>query len=157
MPPRVRVIHPDQEILVPGRVGRTLQSEVDREAVPRHVTLGTRDVPYAEETRESQAKTLVTPLVAGGVVTLATLRRAWELIGFAIDPGNAAGAGLNVTLRVLGRGVQGVITTIAVTGAQGPQAFIGFLVGARCELVVSNTSEATISGIKGEIWGMAQR
>jgi hypothetical protein len=156
MPPRVRVIHPDQTIVVPGRVGRTLRSEVDREAVPRHVTLGTRDVVYADETRESQAKTLTTPLLAGGVVTLATLRRAWELIGFAIDPGDA-GVGLKVTLRILGRAVQGVITTITVTAAQGPQAFVGFLVGARCELVVQNTSEATVTGIKGEIWGMAQR
>lgn len=157
MPPRVRVIHPDQTIVVPSRVGRTLRSETDRRAIPGTVSLGTRDVPYSDETRESQAKTLVTPLVAGGVVTLATLRRAWELIGFAIDPGDAGDTGLNATLRVLGKGVQGVITTIAVPGTAGPQAFTGFLVGARCELVLSNTSEATISGIKGEIWGMAQR
>jgi hypothetical protein len=157
MPPRVRVIHADQDVIVPGRVARTLRSEVDREAVPGTIQLGTRDVPYAGERREAQALAWKGGFGVGLTATLATLREAWELIGFAVDPGDSnVDPAFTATLRVLGKGVQGTIATVNVhIGA--PQAFVGFLVGARCELVLTNVSGIVVNGVKGEIWGMAQR
>jgi hypothetical protein len=156
MPPRVRVVQELPTFEVSEPVGRALRPELDRSDILGHRTLATGDPPYSHEMRESQFSRIVSPLPAGASVTLATLRRAWELIGFMVNPGNAAAPGLTASLNILGRGMQGAIATVVVANGP-PRAFVGFLVGARCELVVTNAGATAASGIVGEIWGMAQR
>jgi hypothetical protein len=156
MPPRVRVIAPLPTIVVDERTGLALRPEADREDIPNRQTLAADAPPFAGETREAQSGRLLAPLPAGASATIATLRRAWELIGFIVDPGNAGAPGLTATLNILGRGAQGVIASVVVPN--GPsRAFVGFLVGARAELVVTNAGATAAAGIVGEIWGMAER
>jgi hypothetical protein len=156
MPPRVRTVAPLPTIVVDERTGLALRSEADREDIPTRQTLASDAVPFGGEMREAQSGRLVAPLAAGASATIATLRRSWELIGFIVDPGNAAAPGLTATLNILGRGAQGVIASVVVPPGP-PRAFTGFLVGARAELVVTNAGATAAAGVVGEIWGMAER
>lgn len=156
MPPRVRVVNELPTFEVGERVGRALRPELDQHDIPDRITLATGDPPYAGETREAQSSKITSPLPAGASITLVTLRRAWELVGFMVNPGTAPTPGLTATLNILGRSMSAPIATVVVPNGK-LIAFTGFLVGARCELVVTNAGATAATGIVGEIWGMAQR
>jgi hypothetical protein len=156
MPPRVRGVPELESFELDERVALALRPDLERDDIPVRQTLASGDPPYAGETREAQGTVLRAPLAPGASVTLATLRRAWEVVGFIVNPGNAAAPGLTAQLRVLGRSVQGLTAPVVVAPGQA-LAFVGILVGSRCELVVINASASPVTGIAGEIWGMAQR
>lgn len=156
MPPRVRVVDPLQSMEVPASVAHAMRSESEREDIPIRKTLNGNAVPYSGEEREATFTHLRGALNPGQTAILATLRRSWDVIGFTIDPGNAGVPGLTASLRVLGRGISGTIVSVAVVGNGQPQSFVGFLVGARCELVVHNPSPGPgdiLRRVGGEIWG----
>jgi hypothetical protein len=157
MPPRVRVVAPQPTIVVPEEVGRALLPELDRDNIPTRRTMAGDSPPFAGELREAQFSYMRRgfPLAIGASFTAATLRRAWPLVGFTVNPGNAEAPGLVASLRVLGRGISGTIATVVVPPGL-VTSFVGFLVGARCELVITNPDPGggTATGVGGEIWGM---
>jgi hypothetical protein len=150
-------------VRVPSRMAIALQPELDRRVIPARITLDANAPPYAGEIREDQHGTKH-DCPPGSFTTLATLRRAWNYVGFAIDPGDALSpfTGLAVTLRVLGS-LQGLIANqglpVAVTD-QRTAAYVGFVVGAPCEVVFVNATSGggavTIHGVRGSIWGMGE-
>jgi hypothetical protein len=147
---------PAQRVVVPARMALAMKPEIERGVIPSRVTLGQNAPPFAGELREEQctAKPLTCP--NGGQITLATLRRPWNYVGWAVRPGNAGGAGLSVQLRILTRGVNGLTAPVAVA-AGIPFAVVGIIMGATCELVISNTTGAPVSGLVGALWGMSER
>ncbi len=140
----------------PRRVALAVQPELERETIPSRVTLDANAPPFAGELREEQTgRPLV--LVAGGTLTLATLRRPWNYVGFACQVGALADAtGTSLRLRILGRGVNGLTPPVALVGP-GPFAFVGFIVGATCELVIVSTLGVAVPNVRGAIWGMSER
>jgi hypothetical protein len=151
-----RAPKPSREIIVPRRVGLALEPERLRSAIPVRVTLDSNSPPFSGELREEHSGPRL-DLPDGAFVTLATLRRPWNYVGIAIDPGDlGSGTGLAVALRILTRGVNGLTVPIALSGA-GPQAFVGIIVGATCELVAINGTGGVVHHVRGSIWGMSER
>lgn len=153
---------PPPPILVPRRLGLALQPELERRTIPARVTLDTHAQPFAGELREEESGGLIAAIPPGAIVTLATLRRPWNFVGIAFDPGDTPDLAdqAAVALRVLTRGVKGYTTPIAVSGS-GPQAVIGIIVGVACELVFFNLTNlgtpVTIHNVRGSIWGMGEK
>ena len=154
---------PTRPALAPRRVALAVQPELERGTIPSRVTLDSNAPPFAGELREEQTTNGRLDVLPGRFVVLATLRRPWNYIGFAVDLGDwGGGAGFIAFLRTLGRGVNGAIqqTATPLTTTGPPVAFSGFIVGATCELVVANITEApptAILGVRGTIWGMGER
>lgn len=147
---------PARPIVVPSRVGLALRPEELRSVIPPRVTLDANAPPYAGELREEHTGPRIRALPVGAIVTLATLRRAWNYVGFAVDPGDAQ-AGLTAALRVLTRGVNGVVLPGVAIGAGAPQAFLGNILGVECELVLTNGTAFVVHNARGSIWGMGER
>jgi hypothetical protein len=133
-----------------------MRPEIDRDAIPPRITLAQNAPPFAGELREEQCTSRPLRALVGAQVTLATLRRPWSFVGWAINPGNAVGAGLSAQLRILTRGVNGLTVAVAVPAGL-PFAVVGLVVGATCELVVTNGTGAPVKGLVGAIWGMSER
>ena len=146
---------PAQQILVPRRVGLALRPEAERESIPVRKTLTNNGVPHGGEIRENQATEEAVALAVGQQLTLCTLRRAWNYIGFAVDPGDTAAVGLTARLRILGRGVNGLTAAVPIVVGE-PQAFVGLIVGAACELVLFNGTGNPITHLRGSLWGMSE-
>ncbi len=154
--PRVR---PAPRYALPRRVALALRPELElgRDALPARVTMSRQAMPYAGELREEQPGFLrVIP--AGGQALIATLRRAWSLVGFAVDPGDAVGVGaLKAMLKPVTRGVQGFFASVAVSGGALPQAFPAQFVAARAELWIVNTTGVAVHGVRATLWGMSDK
>lgn len=132
---------------------------------PVRVSLGQEAPPYAGEICESQfsGPPSTQPLAVGERMVLCTLRRAWNFVGWLINPGNAAsgGPGTNLlgALQVIGRGMTGLLTNggaVVQLPPFGPNGLSGIIVGQRCELVVINATAAPVTGLQGMIWGMGE-
>ena len=164
MPALVRPRGPDDEdplIRVPRRVGLALRPSANREAIPEHVALSTNAPPYSGEVYEQQTgrHSQFTPLAVGQTMAIVSLRRAWKIVGFIVDPGDAVDGGdpfhLQVNLRVLTRGLNGDLPFATVPTGQGPVAFVNLVIGARVELRVRNSTTNPVFGVKASIWGMS--
>jgi hypothetical protein len=147
---------PAQRVVVPERMALALRPEIDRDAIPARVTLATNAPPFAGELREEQCTARPLACANGAQVVLATLRRPWNYVGWAVRPGNAGGPGLSVQLRILTRGVNGLTAPVAVAAGL-PFAVVGIIMGATCELVVTNATGAPVTGLVGALWGMSER
>ena len=150
---------------VPSRVALALQPELDRRIIPARVTLDANAPPYAGELREDQhGPRLDSP--PGSLIVLATLRRAWNFVGFAFDPGDTYNGqtGTFLTLRTITRGINGLVQNqglpVAPAGTD-PSSFVGFVVGAACELVFLNQTSGegalTFKNLRGSLWGMGEK
>lgn len=163
MPPRtLRPPLRDPPVVVPSRVARALRPSVNRDEIPGHVALATNAPPFSGELREEQYGSFskgdgLTVLPAGASAPIVSLRRAWEFIGFIVDPGDAAAPGLVAQVRVLTRGINGLGAAFPIVAAIGPQAFANIILGARCELVLTNGTGLPILGLRASIWGMGSR
>lgn len=155
MPAKIRTVPRQPTIVVPDRVGLALRPDLERDSIPIRKTLSGDGVPYGGEEREANFSYLRSALATGASFTAATLRRGWELVGFTVDPGTAAAPGLTAQLRVLGRGINGVVASVVVAPGN-PQSFVGFFVASRCELVINNPNPGggPASRVGGELWGM---
>lgn len=153
---------PPPRFVVPRRVGLALQPELERRTIPSRVTLDTHAQPFAGELREEDSGPIIAAIPPGSIVTLATLRRPWNFVGIAVDPGDTPDLANQavVALRVLTRGVKGISPPLAISGS-GPQAFLNIIVGAACELVFFNLTNlgtpVTIHNVRGTIWGMGEK
>jgi hypothetical protein len=166
MPAVIRRVVPAQpRVVVPPRMAMALQPELDRSAIPARVTLDANAPPFAGELREDQHGFKV-DCPSQSFTVLATLRRAWNYVGFSIDPGDAVSpfTGLALTLRTLGSGMNGFVANQGLPtliGGSGVLSFVGFIVGAPCELIFVNGTNGegaiTIHGVRGEIWGMGEK
>jgi hypothetical protein len=146
---------PDPTIVLPRRVALALRPEDDREVIPVRVTLNKNAPPFAGELREEQSSQPVKNFAVDAQVTLATLRRPWSYVGWAVDPGNA-GAGLTAQLRILTRGLDAYTAPVVIPAGR-PFALVGLIVGATCELVVTNGTAGVVRNLRGSIWGMSER
>jgi|SRR5215831_6869491 len=156
MPAVVRGRPAEQRIVVPRRLGLALEPEIDRAPIPSRVTLSTNAPPFAGEVREEQSNTKPLTIPSGVTATVATLRRPWNFVGWAVNPGNTIGVGLVAALRILTRAVNVPTATTAIPAGVG-LAVINQIVGAPCELIVHNGTNSTITGLRGVIWGMGER
>jgi hypothetical protein len=147
---------PAQRVVVPERMALALRPEIERSTIPARVTLAQNAPPFAGELREEQCTARPLTCPNGGQITLATLRRPWNYVGWCVRPGDAGGAGLSVQLRILTRGVNGLTAPVAVAAGL-PFAVTGIIMGATCELVVVNTTGAPVKGLVGALWGMSER
>lgn len=145
---------------VPSRVALALEPQLDRRVIPARVTLDASAPPFAGELREDQhGRRLNCP---PGITVLATLRRAWNFVGFTFEPGDAVSpfTNLAVTLRILGS-VNGFAANQGLPFALNstlPASLIGFVIGAPCEVVFFNlTAATTIHGVRASIWGMGEK
>ncbi len=146
-------------IVVPARVAEALDpAGSTRRYIPERVRLGTDAPPFSGELREDDGKFLRQPLAVGAAASLGMLTRAWNYVGFMIDPGNAAagGVGLVVQLVVFAANMRAPLPDILVTLGIGPRSFPVQLVGARVELVAINQTVAPIRNLRGAIWGMSE-
>lgn len=126
-----------------------------RGGIPVPLVLGTAGQPYGGEVREEQNEEMRGTLAVGGAATIVGLRRAWRLVGFSVDPGTVAGAGLVARLRIKTRGVNALTSaSFPIAAGFGPVAFTGLEIGARCEVVLVNGTAGAITGIRAAIWGM---
>jgi hypothetical protein len=141
---------------VSPRVALALSPELERAGVPGRTRLGVGSPPYSGEDREEQYGAQRGPLAIGQSASLCGLRRAWQFVGVIIDPGDAAGVGLVWTLRVINAGLDGFTVPTPIVTLGGTQAFLGIVLGARCELIVANATAAPVNGLRGSIWGMTQ-
>ena len=138
-----------------------LRSEIDRSTIPEHEVLSTSTVPFAGELHEQMNSQLRGALAVNGRATLATLRRAWNFVGFSVDPGDAT-LPITAMLQVLVRGMQAFVpaTLLTVTPGLGPQASVGFVMGCRAQLVVFGETGAgavPVHRVRGTIWGMSEQ
>lgn len=163
MPPVIRrrpLSEGDELVTVPRRVAFALRPSENREAIPDHIDLSTNAPPYSGEVREQQTRTLPsnTALGVGATITMVGLRRAWNYVGFSIAPGDndAGGGGLVANLVILTRGLNASLPNVVVA-AGGPQAFVGLIIGERCELRLTNKTFNPIFGLKASIWGMGHK
>ncbi len=152
------------KVAVTSRVGKALRPEVFKQGIPDRVTLSEQAPPFAGEIREEQFGRLRNPLApsgsAGGQQVLATLRRAWNFVGFSVDPGDSA-HGITAELRVLVRGMEAFLPASLLVIAPGVvTASLAFQVACRCELVVfgevADGQASPVNGVRGTIWGMSQ-
>ncbi len=109
---------------------------------------------FQGELRESMWSGPVT-LQDGQTQIVATLRSPWVYVGFMVDPGDAAAGGLSATLNILEPMMQGRVASVPIVQGVPPQAFVGFTVGARCELRLTNATGAPVT-CKAAIWGMSR-
>lgn len=149
--------------VMPIRLARAYAPEIIRDTIPWHPTLDTGQPPYSGEIREemigepvvSQAPTTPTTRT---IVCLATLRRPWNYVGFAVDARAFAGVtGISVALRVLTRLGPALMQSpapVSLTGVTEIVAATNYIVGAPCELVFINATEST-HAVRGCIWGMS--
>jgi hypothetical protein len=117
------------------------------------------DVPFDGELRESKWSKSLGTLGVGLSMILATLQSDWVYCGFIVDPGDSdgSGTGLSAALRVLEPGLSAILTPTVIVVLPGRvQAFGGFIVGGRVELVVTNNTTAVITGLRGSVWGMSR-
>lgn len=142
--------------LAPSRVALAIQPELLRETIPPRVTLDANAVPFAGELREEQESTRAFTIPAGGVVVLASLRRPWNFVGFAVHPGNAGAGLLEATLRVRTRGFPAILQPAVSVGAGLASAFPAVILGAQADLIVTNTGGVAAVGVRGAIWGMSE-
>jgi hypothetical protein len=147
---------PPQRVVVSERVAVALRPEALRDVIPARVTLAENAPPYAGELREEHTGAVVKVLGAGAMVSLATLRRAWNYVGWAINPGDADAGQLLAQIRVLTRGINGYTAAVSVPAGL-PFALVGLIVGAACELVVTNTGDEPVTLVRGSIWGMSEK
>lgn len=149
--------------VMPIRLARAYAPEIIRDTIPWHPTLDTGQPPYSGEIREemlgepvmSLPPTTPTPHT---IVCLATLRRPWNYIGFAVDARSFGGAtGIAVTLRILTRLGPAFLQSPAAINLSGVTDVVSatnYIVGERAELVFINATEQ--SGlVRGVIWGMS--
>jgi hypothetical protein len=104
----------------------------------------------------------ITTLIANVPTTLATLRRPWPWIGFAVDGRGLAGAQvLLLQLRVILRSGPAVLVAsasgtqtipITVTGPVGWVAVSGVACGARAEVFATLQGGQPVK-VRGTIWG----
>jgi hypothetical protein len=113
------------------------------------------DSPGHGELRESVWSNVFTLGVDEQTIA-ASLRSHWVYVGFIVDPGDAIAVGLTATIRILEPMLQGKVAAVPIVNGIGAQAFIGFTVGARCELVVRNATGSPVTGIKCQLWGMGR-
>jgi hypothetical protein len=160
-----RVLPAQPRVLVPPRMAMALEPELNRAAIPPRVTLDASAPPFAGELREDQHGFKV-DCPPGSFTVLATLRRAWNFVGFSIDPGDAVSpfTDLALTLRTLGSGMNGFVANQGLPtliGGSGTLSFVGFTIGAPCELIFINATSGeasvTVHGVRGEIWGMGEK
>lgn len=148
---------------LPIRQARALQPEIIRDTIPWHPTLDPGQPPFSGEIREEMigspilSRAPVAPQ-AETIITLATLRRPWNYIGFSVDPRAFGGiTGIAVTIRILTRLGPALLLSPAAINLSGVQTIVAatnYIVGAPCELVFLNTS-ATSAQVRGCIWGMS--
>ena len=143
---------PTRRIAVPERMAVAIAPEIERSAIPARVTTSVGPT-FAGELREEQSTARPLTIPAHGFAILATLRRPWVYVGWAVNPGDIGGAGLSAVLQILTRGVNGATTPVALAGTS-PFAALGITCGARAELVVVNTTSNPVHGVRGSIWGM---
>lgn len=153
----------DPSAVMPSRLARAYAPQIVRDTIPWHPTLDTGQPPYSGEIREEM---IGSPIVSPApvlpqtltIVVLATLRRPWNYISFAVDPRAFGGiVGTAVALRVLtrlGPALMQSPAAIPLTGVVEIVAATNYIVGAPCELVFLNTSE-TSAIVRGCIWGMS--
>jgi hypothetical protein len=148
---------------MPPRLARAYKPEIVRDTIPWHPTLDTGQPPYSGEIREEMIGSPVVSLAPVApqihtIVVLATLRRPWNYIGFAVDPRAFGGvAGIGVGLRVLtrlGPALMQSPAAIPLAGVTDIVAATNYIVGAPCELVFVNASGASAT-VRGCIWGMS--
>lgn len=143
-------------VSVPTGVANALRPETRRDTIPTRTELGPDAVPFGGEQYEAVATSgKGLSIGAGQTVVLATLRRAWPLVGFAVYPGDKAGT-LVASLRVIVRGMNSAVvagSALAIPNALNPTASLAFFVAARAELVVTNTGAAATL-VRGTIYGM---
>jgi hypothetical protein len=156
MPPVLRrpASREDPRERVPPRVALALRPELERAEIPARARLGTNAPPFSGEYREEQWGQQKGRLLPGQRVTLCALRMPWKYVGFIVNPGVSTGPGVVAFLRIVNTGVDGFTPDIAIASNQRPQAFTGFIIGARAELLVQNNTEDFIAGLRGSIWGM---
>jgi len=149
--------------VMPSRLARAYRPEIVRDTIPWHPTLDTGQAPYSGEIREEIIGSAVVSLAPVApqtltIVTLATLRRPWSYVGFAVDPRAFAGvAGIAVALRVLtrlGPALMQSPAAISLAGVNDIVSATNYIVGNRAELVFINAS-ATTASVRGCIWGMS--
>lgn len=157
MPAVVSGRKPLPRALAPTRVALAVQPEILRKVIPPRVTLRASAVPFAGELREEAQSTKPLTIPIGGVVVLCSLRRPWNYVGFAIDPGNAVAATLVAALRVRTAGFPAIVQTPVPIGSGLPSAFPAIILAAQADLIVTNTSvSAAAVGVRGAIWGMSE-
>jgi hypothetical protein len=141
-----------QLVRVPEDVANALASETRRDTIPERVQMGA-GVPFSGELLEQAYSNGGLTVLAGATVVLASMRRAWPLIGYAVDPGT--GAALTAFLRVLVRGINsaGVAGTALAIPAGAPLASPAFFIAARAELVVINAGADALR-VRGTVYGM---
>jgi hypothetical protein len=140
---------------VPNAFAHALRSETERKAIPIRTELGPGAVPFSGELYEQVSSNGALTIPKGKTIVLCGLRRAWPLIGFAIDPGN--GGSLTAALRVTVRGVQSAVVagSALVIPAGTPTASPAVFVAARTELIITNASVvADALNVRGTIYGM---
>ena len=142
-----------QLVAVPEDVANALASETRRNTIPTRTGLGVAS-PFSGELYEQAATTGFLKVPGGATIVLATLRRAWPLVGFAVNPGDGAGT-LTAFLRVYVDSIQSAVvngTALAIP-AGPPLASQAFFIAARAELVVHNTGAAA-TRVRGTVYGM---
>jgi hypothetical protein len=163
MPPVIRrrpLSEGDDLVTVPRRVAFALRPSENRSAIPDHVDLSTNAPPYSGELREQQTRKLPsnTSLLPGATILMCGLRRAWNFVGLIVDPGDndAGGGGLVLNLIVVVRGLQGFLPDTVVPAGR-PMAFTNLIIGARCELRLTNNTFNPIFGLGASLWGMGDK
>lgn len=153
MPGVPRHVPPMGRVVVPASIARALNPA--QALAPHGRTLSVDAPPGSGETREEQSGT-IRSLADGATQGICGLRAPWRTVGVVVDPGDAAAAGLDFFFRVQVYGLNGLTLTAitAVAEAVGPQAFFGFQIGARAELVIRNATGAPVKNIRAAIWGM---
>ena len=147
---------PPQRVTVPTRVGLALRPEALRSVIPARATMAENAPPFAGEIREEHTGPKIKVLPAGAQVTLATLRRPWNYVGWAVNPGDADVGVLTAQLKILTRGIDGYTAGVVVPNGL-PFAVVGIIVGATCELVVTNGGDVPVHLCSGSIWGMGEK
>jgi len=151
---------PPQRIIVSKRVAFALRPEADRKPIPRRTEKSAAEPPFAGEFRESvYSGDHRYGLPVGQLLVLCTLGRAWDIVGFVVDPGSST-TSFTAMLRVVERGINGTAFGTAITVNPGfPVASGGFLMGARCELLIQNATgdgAGPLAGIRGTIYGQSE-
>lgn len=118
---------------------------------------------YTGEWREEINGDRLTVPADGSVTTLATLRRPWPLVGFAVDTsGIAGGQTLTASILVVTRSARArimgtPIPTPPVITSVGPDPFgwlaiVAIPLGARAELYATVTGGGTAK-VRANLWG----
>lgn len=146
---------------LPRRLDRAIHPGEDRSDLPE-VATNYGPVPYIGEEREEKSNRVKGPIAKGAPrIVVATLARAWPLVGFGGTCGDlpAGGAGdvIGIQLWAIVQRCRVLVATVSVPGGAGEIA-IGqsLLVGARCEVTVTvpaTITPAAVRNIDASIWG----